>query len=155
MDLEEQIEHEEPRRGRAKKFLIWFFGFILLTGLVAGIVWLVSLERAATAPLRTSDTFINHLLDKDAKAAYALTNDDFKAQTSEEDLKAVAEAVSKGLKRETLKVSSGAIEDVERGKFASVYYEVDGTDAKYKLTVNLLKEKDKGWLVVSADNETR
>lgn len=153
--MDQHFEEPEQRGGKAKRYILGFVSFLVIVSLIAGVLWLMSLERAATAPLRTSDAFINSLLNQNPKAAYALTNEDFKAQTSQEVLGAVSDAVSKGLKRETLKVSKGEIEDVERGKLAIVYYEVEGQDGTYQLTIRLLKEKDKGWLVVSADNEVK
>jgi len=145
---------EKPTR-RSKRIIIGIFTTLIIVGLIAGVLWLVRLERAASAPLRTSDAFVNSLLDKRPQEAYALTNEDFKAQTSQDVLGDVSDTISKGLKLETLKVSRGEIEDVERGKLATVYYEIEGKDAKYQLTIRLLKEKDKGWLVVSADNEVK
>jgi len=144
---------DSPRR--SKRIILGILTTLIIIGLIAGVVWLVSLERAASAPLRTSDAFVNNLLDKKPRDAYSLTNEDFRAQTSQDVLGDVSDTISKGLKRETLKVSRGEIEDVERGKLATVYYEIEGKDAKYQLTIRLLKEKDKGWLVVSADNEVK
>lgn len=155
MDMDQQFEEPEQHTGKARRYIVSFVSFLLIVGLTAGVLWLISLERTATAPLRTSDAFVNNLLNKNPKAAYDLTHEDFRSQTSEEVLGAVSDTVSKGLKRETLKVSRGEIEDDERGKLAVVYYEVEGQDDTYQLTIRLLKEKDKGWLVLAADNEVK
>lgn len=149
---EDTIDAKSGRSSRAKKYITGFVIFFVLTGLIAVAVWLVSLERAATAPIRTSDAFIKNLLHKNPKAAYMLTHEEFKQKTSEEDMVQVSSTVSSGLKLETLKVTKGELEEAERGKFATVYYEIEGKDTKYEMKIQLLKEKDNGWLVVSADN---
>lgn len=152
MEIEEVSDNTLRGHSKAWKYIVGLVVFLILVGLIAVVLWLVSLERAATAPIRTSDAFIKNLLDKNPKAAYALTHDEFRQKTSEEDMAQVSETVSSGLKLETLKVSKGELEEVDRGKIATVYYEIDGKDAKYEIKVRLLKEKDSAWLIVSADN---
>jgi hypothetical protein len=155
MDIEQEYEEEDMRAGRAKRYLWRILSGLVIVAVIAGVLWLISLERAASAPIRTSDSFVNALLSNDVETAYALTNQDFRDKTSKDQLAETAQIASKGLDKSSLKVRAGEIQETQRGKLATVFYDLEGNNQKFELEVTLLKEQDKGWLVVTANNETK
>lgn len=137
-----------------KKRIFALTGGILLLAAVAGLTWMLIAFRTTAAPITASDTFLEAFLANDTEKAYALTNDTFKDSTDRTSFNQVAGTASKLLDKKSLKISTGNVEENENGsKRATIYYDVVGEDAPYRLTIVVFKPADSNeWQVMSVSN---
>lgn len=146
-----------PSRRRGRGILSVLLVLLLVIGLV-GTFALYKVEQATSAPIRASDRFLYAMLDKNIDSAYAMTSETFQAATSREEFGQVAAIANKELKKNSLKVQTGEIEEDELIKKALLTYFISGNDQEYELKITVIQHLDdnKGqWLVHAVSNSKR
>lgn len=147
-----EIPESTPPR-RSKRYFVIPATILLVAAIAAGVVWLWSLERAETAPIRTSDVFLKHLLSGESDKAYELTSESFRLITTKEDLSTISGRVKDSLKYDTRQIQQGSRTEEDDVKRADINYEIEGEDGKYNLQVRLVTEEEgKVWKVSGVDS---
>lgn len=157
MDVNRITQLSAASRRRQGRMLQIVVGLLLLVG-VGGTFFLYKVERAASAPIRTSDRFIEEMLNNNVDVAYAMTSDTFQAATSRDEFSQVAETAGAALDKKSLKVQAGEIEENESSRKALLTYSIKGDNQEYEMKVTVIQrfeDKTKRWLIQSVTNSEK
>ena len=126
---------------------------IIIGSIIAFIILIVVLIMSGTdAPLKVSDAFVNNIQTSQSAAGYKLMTDAAKAATTTADFDAMVAQVAPILTGKPSVISREIAAATDVPAAATVVYEIQGTDGKYNMTINL-QENNKVWQVLNFESK--
>lgn len=148
---EQKVEAVSPTNTNQQKKKMAMWKKILL-GVVAFIVVIIVLASLATSgPAKASDEFVDNILSGNSGAAYSAFSTEAKDVVAEDQFDQIVKQMDDVLEDKASQKSKSVEGESGSAATGTVVYEVNGSDGKYELTVNLVKE-DGVWKVLNFDN---
>ena len=128
---------------------------IIIGSIIAVIATLVIIIFVSTdAPIKVSDEFLNDIQTGKSTAAYNLMSDEAKNATDSATFDAVVKRIAPILTGKPNLISREISAKTGVPTTATVVYEIQGTDAKYNMTITLQENNGK-WQVLKLDNKAQ
>jgi len=128
---------------------------IVVGAFVALIIAIFIIVMATTdAPLKVSDEFVNDIQTNKPVAAYNLMSDTTKQVTDADSFNAMVAQISPILTGKPSVTSREISAETGVPATATIVYEIQGTDAKYNMSIQLQETNGK-WQILGFDNQAQ
>lgn len=140
---------EKKKNNIAKIIGIVIGSFIALIAIIV-----ITVMTATNAPVKISDEFIANVQANNSVAAYDLMTAEAKETVTQDNFSADIARVAPILTGEPTIISREISAETGKASTATIVYEIQGTDAKYEMTLNL-QENDGKWQVLNFESEAK